>query len=501
MSNAAKSVIPVTTDHGKTYTYHQPTDEFRLASVTIAVTGLVESDQTAAAANTALIKAAITAAESATGYRAAFTGAGSVRGATKVVLPAGLYYVARDGSTDACIHVGNAVILSGQGQGTRLRVADGVVTLALPCCVIKAKNETNFVGIEDLAVHGGYDGGADPITDTNGNSHGVDFSRPDAGELYDGAMWCRNVLAFGCEGHGFNMWGTANTVRIYNCYSYHNAKHGFFLKTDQALWGCKAGNNSGGGFVIYASTSALLSGCKGFGNGAVTGSAEFSVENSEQIIIDNCTAEDFKGRNGFDLYNVRASRVTGGVYRCMSTAWTSNALSVDGTGNTDPWHTNEPHALDIQLVCAFPTGTGLIQPNYHLNTNALGAAVSINLRAQKGTWTTGRHNANGANPDANIRFNNNNVGTISVAYAATVTPDQDLAETQIIGALTANITVANPTFPSRGQTLRFVFTQDGTGGRTVTWGADFATTFQPTATANATSTVSFMYMGAKWIQL
>ena len=459
-----------------------------------------QAQKDAAAANTATIKAVITAAESATGYRAGFTGAGSARGATRVQLPAGLFYVARDGATDACIHVGNAVILAGQGQGTRLRVADGEVTFASPCCVIKAKNESNFVGVEDLAVHGGYDGGADTIADTNGNSHGVDFSRTDIAELYDGAMWCRNVLAFGCEGNGFNMYGTANTARLFNCYSYHNNKHGFYLKTDQALWGCKAGNNNGGGFVIYASTSCMLSGCKAFGNGYVTGTAEFSVESSEQIIIDNCTAEDFKGRNAFDLYKVRASRVTGGIYRCMSVWANCTGLSVAGDANADMWHTNHPHSLDIQLVCSFPTGAGLTQPAYHLYTASPGGAVSINMRAQKGTWGTGRHNSDGSDASADIRFNNNNVGTIAVAYAATVTPDQDIAETHIIGALTGNITIANPTFPSRGQTLRIIFTQDGTGGRTVTWGGDFTTTFQPTSTANAVSTVAFMYSGTKWIE-
>ena len=512
MSNTAKLAIPGVGDGGKTQVYNSGTDAYDLTDVAtqaeldahtahvIFVTGLVEGSQPAAAANTEAIKAAITAAALTTATRAGFTGAGTARGATKVQLPAGLYYVTRDGATDAAIHVGNAVILAGMGQGTRLRLADGVTAAGNPCCVIKAKNETNFVGIEDLSVHGGYDGGVDTIADTNNQSHGVDFSRPDIAELYDGAMWCRNVLAFGCEGNGFNMYGTANTARLYNCYGYHNNLHGFYLKTDQALWGCKAGNNNGGGFVIYASTSCLLSGCKAFGNGAVTGTGEFSVEASEQVIIDNCTAEDFKGRNAFDLYQVRASRVTGGIYRSMSVWANSTGLSVAGTANADLWHTNHPQSLDIQLVCAFPTGSGLTQPAYHLYTAELGAGISINMRAQKGTWATGRHNSDGSDATADIRFNNNRAGVIATAYAATVTPDQDVAETHIIGALTGNITIANPTFPSRGQTLRIIFTQDGTGSRTVTWGGDFTTSFQPTTTASSVSTVAFIYNGTKWVE-
>jgi hypothetical protein len=67
------------------------------------------------------------------------------------------------------------------------------------------------------------------------------------------------------------------------------------------------------------------------------------------------------------------------------------------------------------------------------------------------------------------------VRTVTVAYAATVTPNADTTDVLNIGALTNNITVANPTgTPVDGQNLRVRFRQDGTGGWTSTFGANFA---------------------------
>lgn len=94
----------------------------------------------------------------------------------------------------------------------------------------------------------------------------------------------------------------------------------------------------------------------------------------------------------------------------------------------------------------------------------------------------------------------------TIAFAATVTPNADTTEVANIGTLTANITIAAPTgTPTDGQTLRFRFAQDGTGGWTVTWNAVFAfgtdvtAAMEPTAALAAWERV-FMWnaTAAKW---
>jgi hypothetical protein len=91
--------------------------------------------------------------------------------------------------------------------------------------------------------------------------------------------------------------------------------------------------------------------------------------------------------------------------------------------------------------------------------------------------------------------------TQSIAFASTITPAASAGEVITVGALTANITVANATSPAAGQVLTFIFTQDGTGGRTITWGAAYKTAWQPVAAASSISTVSFVYDGTNWQQL
>lgn len=88
----------------------------------------------------------------------------------------------------------------------------------------------------------------------------------------------------------------------------------------------------------------------------------------------------------------------------------------------------------------------------------------------------------------------------SIAYAATITPDASISQIVSVGTLTNNITVAAPTSPTSGQKLTFLFTQDGTGGRTVTWNATFKTAWTPSQIASKISSVTFFYDGANWQQ-
>lgn len=94
---------------------------------------------------------------------------------------------------------------------------------------------------------------------------------------------------------------------------------------------------------------------------------------------------------------------------------------------------------------------------------------------------------------------------ISVAYAATVTPNADTTDTLIIGVLTGNLTIANPTgTPVSEQVLRVRIKQDGTGSRTVTLGNKFrlaaSATLNWSTTAGATDRFAAVYNSTddKW---
>lgn len=96
---------------------------------------------------------------------------------------------------------------------------------------------------------------------------------------------------------------------------------------------------------------------------------------------------------------------------------------------------------------------------------------------------------------------NARLGYQNISYSASITPDPFVGATVFVGTLTGNITVNNPSQGVTGTVIRFVFTQDGTGGRTITWGAAYKTKSNPLHfAANQTFSVEFVYNGTDWIQ-
>lgn len=91
----------------------------------------------------------------------------------------------------------------------------------------------------------------------------------------------------------------------------------------------------------------------------------------------------------------------------------------------------------------------------------------------------------------------------AVSYGASLTVNGGTAGDMVqISALTGNITINAPSNPAKGKILIFVFTQDGTGGRTVTWDAVFKHAWSDTGnTANKRSTIQLYYDGSSWIQI
>lgn len=90
----------------------------------------------------------------------------------------------------------------------------------------------------------------------------------------------------------------------------------------------------------------------------------------------------------------------------------------------------------------------------------------------------------------------------AVAYAAAITPDPTLGkivEVTLTGNITVNAAAAGKI--AKGMELTFVFTQDGVGGRTVTFNAVFKGVWSDAGnTAGKVSAITFYYDGANWRQ-
>lgn len=91
---------------------------------------------------------------------------------------------------------------------------------------------------------------------------------------------------------------------------------------------------------------------------------------------------------------------------------------------------------------------------------------------------------------------------IDQAYAATLAvPTLEYPDTVIVvAALTGNTIVPAPLGARKGMRLTYVFLQDGTGSRTVTWNAVHAAATNGAGTANQVGATSFVYSGTRWVQ-
>lgn len=112
-----------------------------------------------------------------------------------------------------------------------------------------------------------------------------------------------------------------------------------------------------------------------------------------------------------------------------------------------------------------------------------------------GTGTNGVYNATG-----NRILGTDAMDHINAVFATPYTPNAGWYKT-IALTLTNNITINAPTNPVIGRDLTFIFTQDGTGGRTVSWNAVFKPNWTPDTTAAKVNTITFRWNGTSWLQV
>lgn len=404
------------------------------------------------------------------------------------MLPPGIYQFS------GTANIGSRVIYCGSGWGSIHKLANASSTTASPIPVLKAKNSSNYIGVEDLYI----DGNKANQVDSNYASIGIDFTTRSGTEgggapVYDGGLWCSRVMVYNCRGEGFYVRGSASTMRVTDCYAYHNDGVGFWVKTDCEVTNCVAANNGGYGFFAQNATSVRWTSLKAFGNCQRYQGTDFLVTYSTTVLMSDCQAED-SGQCAFvwtSCGHVTATNLV--AYRCAGHLSDSNKsafwIEDDGAGNLCNHFTLTGSALCNGGADAF---------NYALTTRNLGPQCELNLKTE-GYAVSRRHHLSGSS-DAIINLDNANRGVQSVAYAASITPDQYKGELVVVGALTGNLTVNAPADPQLGQRLRFAFTQDGTGSRTITWNSAFVlNSWTVESAASAKSTIAFVYDGSKWV--
>lgn len=133
-------------------------------------------------------------------------------------------------------------------------------------------------------------------------------------------------------------------------------------------------------------------------------------------------------------------------------------------------------------------------------SGTLPAGLSLNTTyyVVEDSFTTGQFKVSTTRWGSIVDITDTGTGTHSVQ--GMVSPDPYAATLWRISAMPHNIRVENAQNTHLNAQLRFIFVQDGTGGRTVTWGSTFlpgSWTVNPAP--NGVSIIDFVFDGTNWI--
>jgi hypothetical protein len=196
----------------------------------------------------------------------------------------------------------------------------------------------------------------------------------------------------------------------------------------------------------------------------------------------------------------RAIMVNGGVNHVITDVRSRNVrTTVDVLGGTGS------KVVVDRSVTGADTGSGFVAVNNAAgSTNFIGLTTTANrsTAAAAGIGAMG-YDTTQSKPIWSDGTNWRDADAISTvqtpAFAASYTPDP-FAGQFIEMTLTGAITVNAPASAYNGQQVTFIFIQDATGGRVVTWNAVYRVNWTPTTTAAKRNTITFVYDGSIWNQ-
>ena len=285
-------------------------------------------------------------------------------------------------------------------------------------------------------------------------------------------------------------------------FTYNHGGNGWQWGSDQRLVDCVSENNTGSQFYCSGRSSFGLVGCKAY-SGLGTGGHGFQLNGSAPGGI--ISAPQTQDNQGYGIYfnNAQGYMVEGAI--CDSNAGQGTGSPKQGAAVGFTTSTN--NFISFSAIDRNYNGGGTAGNN-QINAINIDTASTGNIiecaafYKTAGSSTLAWFAAGSGNGTGNdIRFQNSR-GITAPAFASTITPDPTLGQVWNIGALTGAITIAAPTTPWAGARLTIIFTQDGTGGRAVTWNAvfKFQTAWTNTGNTNGKqSSASFVYDGTNWV--
>lgn len=485
--------------------------------------------------------------DSTTAIQNALTIAGNAGGNT-VYCPAGTYKVGP-------LVLPNNVTLRGAGiDATTLLLNHSTVSqfgnMIMNQQLVGTSWDANCVQVHDMTL----DGAKSAMSSGWWNCGIVLSNRTPSGggEYTDGRHQCSNLLIQNFTGDGFVQSGRGvvqgSDIQVWACSGF-----GFNIGIDSYYTNCDAGGCGLDGWLIQGNN--MLSNCKAWFSGSSLQSTRGTGATALTVTPPSANAWDggsisglvFSLANGFGngflWYNISgtatAGNYSGGSHSALNAQDNSRAgfcviggrqvlSAIEADSNNNCGVTSGTTGLGsypgVDLGVSFNCYSNRIDGyswDRQANTNRQAAALAIGP-GNNGNIVRlgfeGKLNDNSNMPPLTagssagyqntFEFAASGAGSIEApAYAASYTPDPFFGQVKSM-TLTGAITVNNPaltgtnttgTFLVAGMRLTLILTQDATGGRVVTLGAAYRLNGNAfSTTANATTSITFVYDGAYW---
>lgn len=417
--------------------------------------------------DTAAIQAALNAAAS--------TGAGSP--SSTVYIPAGY-------TVTGALTLPHGVTLRGAGMRSTTLVA--APALATGTYLISNIATARMMAVMDLRLIG------NSANQTTGNLiYGLQYNATGTGVEYtDMRAQARSVHIEDFTGDAFTLAGRG-VSQLTDCSAFNCGGNGFVLGVDNYVTGCDAGSCLNG-FLINGCTQ--LSNCKAWFSGYRNGTVPTGT-------VSGGNGHGFKltGSSGNALTSIVAQdNAATGIYLDGCTRVTISGWITDSNNNYAGGTCNNVE-MNAAYNCTLTSG-------YNFDRNPPNAARPVS--GFKAYSASGFNNIQFVTDGLLVKVNSASLtyqnvvevdqsmgGSVAQAYAASFTPDNTQGTVIDVGVLTGNLTINAPVLSANGgHPFTLMFTQDATGSRTVTWNAAYRSySWQPTATANAHSNVTFVW--------
>lgn len=307
------------------------------------------------------------------------------------------------------------------------------------------------------------------------------------------------------DSFGFG-YGAGRDSWVRNCNSYFAGRYGMRIAAaDMMVDGFNAGQSGNSGVIISSSgvhmsnVKAWLSGRLTTGSGNGVGICVDSTANVKGVQLNNLWTQENIGEAALMLFSHGTSILSGVTVNGLHSENDNGAIVklVSGSGGYNRYNSiknvsygDSGLSQDPENFVAF-NGSGTEQNYVELVKTDWSSFTTTDIVSVSGGAV------NGANQFDII----GRPSLVTNTYAASFTPDVFSCANDLM-TLTGNVTINNMS-PSRiraGMKYRLQFTQDATGGRTVTFGTQYKTNWTPSTTANKVNIIEFVCDGTNWVQ-